>query len=136
GHKASIESVVFSPDGTLIASGSQDKTATLWDAATGRAVRTLREFKGTVQGVAFSPDGRLIATSSWDGDLTFWDVSTGKATLTFPGLCAIAFSRDGTRIAAGSSVDAQEWGARLDSGGDYTRITAGISENALRVLDA
>src|SRR4051812_2790536 len=56
-HQDSVNSVVFSPDGKFLASGSYDKTVRLWDLATGREIRTFRNHRKSVQSVAFSPDG-------------------------------------------------------------------------------
>jgi WD40 repeat protein len=52
-----------SPDGALVATGSLDGTAKLWDLATGREVLTLFGHEGPVNTVAFSPDGRFLAAS-------------------------------------------------------------------------
>ena len=57
GHKATITTVAFSPDGTLIATGSNDKTARVW-RANGRSKLTLGGHAGPVTRVVFSPDGR------------------------------------------------------------------------------
>ena len=58
--------MAFSPDGRLLATASGDRTARLWDSATGEPVRTLTGHTDAVYGVAFSPDGRLLATASGD----------------------------------------------------------------------
>jgi WD40 repeat protein len=70
-----VESVAFSPDGRLLASGSWDNTIKLWDVATGREVRTLTGHTDTVNSVAFSPDGRLLASGSYDNTIKLWDIS-------------------------------------------------------------
>jgi WD40 repeat protein len=61
-----VNSVAFSPDGRLLASGSNDKTVKVWEVASGRAVRTLTGHTWPVLSVAFSPDGRLLASGSVD----------------------------------------------------------------------
>jgi WD40 repeat protein len=50
----------------LVASGSDDKTVKIWDAATGAYTQTLEGHSGSVDSVAFSPDSKLVASGSWD----------------------------------------------------------------------
>src|SRR5260370_42548005 len=56
--------VVFSPDGRWIATASEDHTARVWEADTGREVARINHESIRVSSVAFSPDGRLLATAS------------------------------------------------------------------------
>ena len=74
GHTSWVTSVAFSPDGRLLASGSDDQTVKLWDVATGQEVRTLSGHTAPVRSLAFSPDGRLLASGSWDGTVRIWGV--------------------------------------------------------------
>jgi WD40 repeat protein len=66
GHTDRVQSVAFSSDGRLLASGSDDKTIQLWDPATGTLQQTLKGHTGRVKSVAFSPNGRLLASCSDD----------------------------------------------------------------------
>ena len=78
GHTDSVWAVALSRDGTRALTGSQDGTARLWDAATGKALATLVGHTHMVRGVAFSPDGTRVLTGSDDNTARLWDVATGK----------------------------------------------------------
>lgn len=72
GHSDVIGSVVYSPDGAWIASGSRDGTVRLWDAHTDENLAVLSGHTGAVTDVAFLPDGTLASVSD-DGILMVWD---------------------------------------------------------------
>jgi WD40 repeat protein/subtilase family serine protease len=106
GHSGSVNSVAFSPDGSLIASGSWDLTIKLWRVSDGALVRTLTGHMGDVNSVAFSPDGSLLASGSWDRTIRLWRVSDGALVATLTGhtssVTSVAFSPDGSLMASGS----------------------------------
>ena len=77
GHKGWVNSVAFSADGRMLASGSYDQTVRLWDVQTGQEIRGLKGHKGGVSSVAFSADGRMLASGSTDQTVRLWDVQTG-----------------------------------------------------------
>jgi len=101
-----INSVAFSPDGQRIVTGSLDRTAKVWDAASGRELLTLKGHSGVLWSVAFSPDGQPIVTGSGDYTAKVWEAASGKELLTLKGhsggIMAAAFSPDGQRIVTGS----------------------------------
>ncbi|KAI9034767.1 WD40 repeat domain-containing protein, partial [Aspergillus affinis] len=82
GHSSAVQAVAFSPDGQTIASGSNDKTIKLWNAATGEQRQTLEGHSDSVRAVAFSPDGRTIASGSYDGTIKLWNAETGEQRQT------------------------------------------------------
>jgi WD40 repeat protein len=79
GHSAGVNSVVFSPDGQWLASGSDDQTIIIWDVASGRPKHApLRGHTDIVTSLAFSPDGFMLASASNDNTIILWDVATGR----------------------------------------------------------
>ena len=57
---------------------SYDKTARLWDAATGKEIAILEGHQDRLTGADFSPDGRTVVTASNDKTARLWDAATGK----------------------------------------------------------
>ena len=103
GHESWVFSVDFSPDGTLLASVSEN--VKLWDLHTGQSTTfSLVDGSQALRGsVDFSPDGRMLAALSADG-VTLLEVATGNATTLATGHThgplALALSPDGTRLAS------------------------------------
>ena len=104
-----MNSVAFSPDGLLIASGSHDGTVRFLDVQTGKEIRRLeghrKAYAMSVLSLAYSPDGRSIASGDDDGTVQLWDVQTGKEIRQLEGhtnsVMSVTFSPDGRWIASG-----------------------------------
>ncbi|AWZ10663.1 hypothetical protein DRB96_37445 [Streptomyces sp. ICC1] len=114
GHTAELRSVAFSPDGTTLATSSNDGSALLWDVKTGKTVGEPLEHDTKVGSAVFSPDGDTLATSSEDGTAQLWTVETGKRRGDpmehASWVNQVAFSPDGTILAtAGDDGKAQLW---------------------------
>ncbi|MBI4661722.1 MAG: serine/threonine protein kinase [Verrucomicrobia bacterium] len=109
GHKGGLRSVVFSPDGTRLASGSYDQTVKLWEVATGRLLADLTNHTGAAECVRFSPNGKLLASGDRpDGTVRIWDVEDAVSVRELASISgprndrpALAFSRDDKTFAFG-----------------------------------
>ncbi|MBD2329655.1 AAA-like domain-containing protein [Alkalinema sp. FACHB-956] len=106
-HTGIVTSVNFSPNSTMIASGSWDKTVKIW-SVDGRLLRTLTGHADGVKSVSFSPNGTMIASGGWKNDKTvkIWSVD-GRLLRTLTGhadgVKSVSFSPDSQLIASGSN---------------------------------
>jgi WD40 repeat protein len=119
----------------LFALGSYDGQITLWHAADGSLLTTLRGPSNEVQAIRFAPDGRTLASFTKGGGLKIWTVDDGREvrTLKFPATHALdlVFSPNGELLAAADSNNAIElWNAA--TGGLLTTL-AGHAEPVVRL---
>ena len=89
GHTKSIWGVAFSPDGSLLASGSADKSIIIWRSEDWTIDKTLTSHTGRVHDVAFSKNGAHLASSSTDHSVIVWQVDTGLPLATISGLGSV-----------------------------------------------
>jgi WD40 repeat protein len=100
GHRSNVGTLSFSGDGRLLASGSFDGSAKLWDTATGAVLSSLKH-GSLVSRVALSPDGKTMVTSAAGPDgVQVWDAATAQRLRKLPVHGEVAFSPDGRYMAA------------------------------------
>ncbi|WP_424101238.1 NB-ARC domain-containing protein [Moorena producens] len=106
GHTAWVQCLAISPEGEILASGSNDQTIRLWNVHTGQCLKTLRGHTSWVQSLAFSPEGEILASGSHDQTVKLWNVHTGKCLQTLSGhsnpVFFTTFSPNGQRLVTGS----------------------------------
>ena len=83
GHTREITSIAFSPDSRLIATGSEDTQIKLWDASTGKVVRTLKAGASQIASVDFCDNGRNLVSLEWGGRPVSWNIYSGKRFLRY-----------------------------------------------------
>lgn len=102
-----VPAVAISPNGQLLAAGSQSGDITLWRLSDCQAVRILTGHSNIVSELAFSPDGRHLASSSIDATIRLWDVELGQNVWEIAGdqqlVFSVAFSPDGRFLASGGN---------------------------------
>ena len=126
-HQDVVYSAAWSPDGTKIATASQDRTAKIWESATGKELKTLKDHSDAVSRVCFAPDGKTVYTASLDHNVRRFDATTGETQKTFTGhaeaVNALALNADGKRVVSSGNEPNLRWW-NTDSG-DVTNNNGG-----------
>ena len=109
--KLGSEMVVFTPDGKKLVTAT-DKTVRVWDAATGKPVRTMEGHTAAVRGLALLPGGKEVLSSSHDKTVRRWNIETGDLVQTYDGapaaLVNVAALPNGRRFLT-ASADGSVW---------------------------
>ena len=115
GHGGRVDCATYSPDGQLIATGSDDQRIKLWDAETGDELGQLEGHISLVRAIAFNRDGTRIASGGADSTVRLWDRRTATELVSFRGHTStvnwLAFDPSGTRIASYGFDGIRVWDA-------------------------
>jgi WD40 repeat protein len=163
GHSDAVHSAAFSPDGRRIVTGSDDRTARVWDVQTGEQIAILRDHTAPVRSAVFSPDGlRVVSTqmaqrsrgdtsgnnlvTSNDRIVLLWDAQSGRVIRRFEGhteqVYGATFSPDGRQIVTASADGtARIWDVATDKatildGHSSSVVSAAFSSQGDRIVTA
>jgi WD40 repeat protein/serine/threonine protein kinase len=150
--------VSWAADGQRLATGNLDGTVKVWEATSGRELRTLRGHSNAVRAVAWSPDSQRLATASLDGTAKVWEAASDRELFILQGhtsaVRSVSWSPDGQRLAT-ASIDgtAKIWEAAsgrelltlkghanavnaVSWSPDGQRLATGSSDNTAKVWEA
>ncbi len=113
GHQGRVDSLTFSPDGKILASGGDDRKIRLWDTSSGTLLRTLTGSGGHVNTIAFTSDGKTLVSGSQERIVTFWNVADGQISSQIKGSTGAVYkvivSNSGTVAALTGSAIIKVW---------------------------
>ena len=144
-----VNSVAFSRDGKLLATGDRYLSANLWDGVTGMHLGALLGHRAPVRDVAFNQDASRLATASEDGTAAIWDTANQRQLFSLIGhdkeVLGVDFSPKGQRLATAGGKDqtAKVWNVEAHTGGiravafspDNRYLATASDDNSIRVWD-
>lgn len=132
GHSNIVRSVLISPDGQTIFSGSNDYTIKIWELSTGKEIRTLTGHNRYVCSLAISPDGKTLFSASSDNTIKIWNWNNGvqlrnlkghssSSFVYSPSFYSLAISPDGQTLFSGDNDKIIMW--QSNSGQEIRTLT-------------
>jgi WD40 repeat protein len=112
GHRGRVRGMAFSPAGDRLVTASLDRTARIWDVATGATLHVLRGHELGVMAAAFHPGGRMLATASGDRTIKLWGADRGELLATLLATADgswIVISPRGEVDGGGAAADLIDW---------------------------
>lgn len=106
GHSGAVESMAFSQNGKLLASGDKNGVIKLWDLSSGREIKTLSKHSLGVSDISFSPSGNLLVSGGTDSSIKIWNVIDGRELMNLYGgshsIISVIFSADEKKLISAS----------------------------------
>ncbi|MBW6474498.1 MAG: WD40 repeat domain-containing protein, partial [Anaerolineaceae bacterium] len=128
-----VESIAYSSDGLLLASGFYDGTVILWSTENWQPIGKLGKHTKAVSSLAFNPDGTILVSGSFDGTVNLWNINSKLQLLTMETndpIYSVAFSPTEKWVAAGGINAVYVWD--IDSGNLINQIEGSQGESFLR----
>ncbi|KAL1551424.1 U3 snoRNP protein [Salvia divinorum] len=135
GHEGPVHGLMFSPNTSLLASSSWDKTVRLWDVFSGKGGVEKFEHTHDVLTLTYRPDGKQLACSTLDGQIHFWDPLEGLEMFTIEGRRDIAGGRLMTDRRSAANSSAGKCFTTLNYSADGSYILAGGSSKYICMYD-
>ena len=124
-HSEFITSLVITPDGQKLISGSFDETIKIWDLETGYLLNTLKFHTGGVKCVAITPDGQTLVSAGWDNTIKIWDLKTNELLHSLPfsnNVVLVAITPDGQKFISSEEYNITPDGQKFISNEEYNII--------------